>query len=799
MAFRVAARYTTQENKPVRHSLNNNEIAIPCGTLVIMSGLPGAGKSHLLKNAVGLVPEDRISMDALRLQLLGGLADLHGGRRQLAVRQDSNEAVFAICKSMVRERLRHGLTVVFDATNLNDIDRKGWVELADETGAPHLVVIVDTPLEQCIANMAGRDDWVHEKIIRDMNQPLANEPPAHITEAAKKSGKAVQITLPTGFERASRFNHVVVSSNAKLGFVNRELGSTKCDVIGDVHGLYDELLVLLAKAGWELVDGHLRHPDPERKLLFLGDLVDRGLKTLEVLELVKTAVDDGIAVCLLGNHEQKLLNFLAQARGDGVAVWGSYANAETGCMMLKLPAEQCQRLESFMRQMPAFVVHEDSKTAFVHGDMHRFDPMLSLKGDIVYGQGGWSRVDSDALYEERYAAGLNQYVLIRGHIPSTSEQEHVFSLERHAFQQGELMLLSFDAYLKGISQGMTPREAFKANLVTHACDFDFDAYSGQRFKLARAMESLVTRGLATRYFDDSKMLRGYKYAREVFWNHSWSSDPWLMKARGVVMDASGTIVSHPFDKVFNYTEEGAGVDLPEEAAIIEVEKLNGFLGICSRNPFTGELLLHTQGGFGGKFVDYIRGAMTPEQLGRTKGYLARSDVTLMFEVLHKDDPHIIEYATEELGLYLIGVRGKALEDQAWTEDKVDDAAAQMSYRRPKWQRTTKGQLLAKARRDGDGLVKHEGWMARLDTPAQPFLFKLKTPWYLVSKFLSRLSAGKWKHMYQNPEDFKRKGLDEEFFPVVDSLVKNRRVEDILAMDEAERLLTVRQLVIELID
>lgn len=778
--------------------MTKSHISIPSGTLVIMSGLPGAGKSHILKNSIGLDAGTCVSMDAMRIQLLGGLQDLSEGRELFRVRQDSNAAVFEICLTMVRERLRHGLTVVLDATNLNDLERKVWVETANTVGAEHLVLIVNTPLEECLKNMSSRIDWVSEETIRRMHQPAANPPPAHVMEAATRRGTTPEITLPVGLELTSSYNYEVVNSAVTLSFVSRELRGDKFDVIGDVHGLYVELLALLEKAGWRLVEGHLQHSDVERKLLFLGDLVDRGLHTLEVLELVKTAVDDGKAFCILGNHENKLLNFLQQSRGEGVGSWSSYANAESGCMMLKLPANQRKELEAFMLRMPAFFVHAGSKTAFVHGDMHRFDPRLSLKADAVYGQGGRGRGDSDALYEERYQKGLNEHTLVRGHIPNTSVQEHVFSLERHAFQKGELLLLRFDAYLASQAQGLTAREAFEANLVSQASDFDFDAYGAKRYKLGRAMESLVQRKLAVRYFDDEKLLRGFKYSREVFWNHSWSSDPWLMKARGLVLDPSGAIVSHPFDKVFNYTEEGAGADLPNDAAIIEIEKLNGFLGICSRNPFSGKLLMHTQGGFGGKHVDYIRELMTPEQTGRTLGYLASNDVTLMFEVLHKADPHIIEYTPEDMGLYLIGVRGKGFNDAAWTESEVDALAQALTYRRPKWMRTTKGQLMSKARRDGDGLVKHEGWMVRLDTEKQEFLFKLKTPYYLVSKFLSRLSDGRWKYLYQAPDSFK-KTLDEEFYPVVDSLIKNYRCQDILALDEGQRLATVRRLVIDLID
>lgn len=72
----------------------------------------------------------------------------------------------------------------------------------------------------------------------------------------------------------------------------------KVFVIGDIHGNFDLLTQLLEK--W--------NPE-EEKLLFLGDYVDRGPQSLQVLEKVKTLVENG-AIALMGNHEQLFLHWL---------------------------------------------------------------------------------------------------------------------------------------------------------------------------------------------------------------------------------------------------------------------------------------------------------------------------------------------------------------------------------------------------------------------------------------------------------------------------------------------------------
>ena len=85
------------------------------------------------------------------------------------------------------------------------------------------------------------------------------------------------------------------------------MGEHRIDVVGDVHGQLEALLALGRHLGYEVERGW-RHPDG-RALVFLGDLVDRGPASLRVVELVLSLVDEGRAVCLMGNHEYNLVGF----------------------------------------------------------------------------------------------------------------------------------------------------------------------------------------------------------------------------------------------------------------------------------------------------------------------------------------------------------------------------------------------------------------------------------------------------------------------------------------------------------
>ena len=80
----------------------------------------------------------------------------------------------------------------------------------------------------------------------------------------------------------------------------------KLDVVGDIHGENDALQALLAHLGYA-ADGS--HADG-RRLVFVGDLIDRGHDSPAVVETVMSLVNAGRAQCVLGNHELNIL------RGD---------------------------------------------------------------------------------------------------------------------------------------------------------------------------------------------------------------------------------------------------------------------------------------------------------------------------------------------------------------------------------------------------------------------------------------------------------------------------------------------------
>src|SRR5688572_14927294 len=91
------------------------------------------------------------------------------------------------------------------------------------------------------------------------------------------------------------------------------------DIIGDVHGCFEELQELLVLLGYKIertaddrkTFGFLVTPPPGRILLFVGDLVDRGPDTPSVLRLAMSMILAKTAYCVIGNHDNKLLRKLS--------------------------------------------------------------------------------------------------------------------------------------------------------------------------------------------------------------------------------------------------------------------------------------------------------------------------------------------------------------------------------------------------------------------------------------------------------------------------------------------------------
>jgi predicted kinase len=757
-------------------------------TLVLMSAIPASGKStFFVKNKI---PASMIvGADDIRLNLFEhGYQVLENSARK-DIRPNGDEYVFKIAALKVEARLSSGLTTFVDATLVDDTKRNFFASIAKKYNFKVVILAFDEELESVIARDLKREFPVGKKAIMRMAEDFQRDDegkPNSIHEL-----HVVDINTRTQFEESGG------------------LFSDKYDVIGDIHGCYDELIVLIKRLGYDLKEnGDCVHcTNSERKLIFLGDLVDRGLYSIKTLKFVKKLTIFKHKV-ILGNHDKKIVNFYKYYMRDGEVIKMHGETMPTILEFMKLPKVERDEIYEWLLALPEKLildtsvldtyvpsVHSDLKIAFCHAHICNFD-YHTPKENFVIGDSRERNIDVDGIYDELYLKGINEYKLIRGHIPLTStEQDSVISLDSHVCKGGNIHAIRLDKLVSNYRMNNKFNESDL--IITQEVEFTVDQLirDNKALELYRSMQEMKKLKLVRSDKDSTGLLEIYKYSKMVFFKKLWQKHHDLLKARGLVFDLSGQIVHHSFDKVFNYSEPNehlipTAVDIPDNKIVQAIVKLNGFLGGLTKHPILhNELLNVTSGSFGGDFTGYTMDLVKRNKhMGNLLKYFNKNpDISLMFEVIHEKDPHIIEYSESEYDIYLIGARGHKFDDKVLSEVEIDEIAKEIGLKRPNHFEMTFGELKK--------LVKEceiEGYMVR-DLDTEDYICKFKSPYYLVTKFLGRLSTNQVKFMFNSPEAFKKR-IDEEFFDIVDWITSEKTLDEFELMDGVKRIEYVRDLI-----
>lgn len=273
------------------------EIKVPELSLVVLIGVSGSGKSSFAKKL--FKPTEILSSDQCR-------AWVSDDENNQAATNDA----FDVLHYIADKRLKNGLLTVIDATNVQKSARKGLIELAKNHHCLPVAIVLDLPEKVCEERNQNRVDRnFGNHVIRRQAQDL------------KKSIKGLK---HEGFRHiyvlksAEEVNAVEVIKREKL-YNDKKEEKGPFDIIGDVHGCFQELEELLLKLGYQInrVEENTNNfgfeviAPENRKAIFLGDLIDRGPDSPSVLKLVMSMVNSGIAYCVPGNHDLKLQKYLS--------------------------------------------------------------------------------------------------------------------------------------------------------------------------------------------------------------------------------------------------------------------------------------------------------------------------------------------------------------------------------------------------------------------------------------------------------------------------------------------------------
>jgi protein phosphatase len=314
------------------------KLTIPELALVVLVGPSGAGKSTFARRH--FKPTEIVSSDTCR----GLVSD---DENSLAATKDA----FEVLHFIAQKRLAAGKLTVVDATNVQSEARKPLVELARQYHCLPVAIVLDLPEKICRERNEKRPD-------RDFGQHVIQRQSQQLRRSLKGLGR-------------EGFRHVFVLSSLEdvesASIERQQLWNDRkdehgpFDLIGDVHGCRSELETLLDRLGYELDTP--RHAQ-QRKVVFLGDLVDRGPDIPGVLRLVMKLVAAGVALCVPGNHDMKLLKKL---RGRDVQI--SHGLAASLEQLAREPPEFVAQVTEFLDGLVSHYVLDDGKLVVAHAGM----------------------------------------------------------------------------------------------------------------------------------------------------------------------------------------------------------------------------------------------------------------------------------------------------------------------------------------------------------------------------------------------------------------------------------------------
>jgi len=262
------------------------KIDIPELALVVLIGPSGAGKSTFARQH--FLPTEIISSDYCR----GLVSDDENN-------QAATKDAFEVLHFIAAKRLRAGKLTVIDATNVQPEARKPLVALAREYHCLPVALVLDMPERVCAdRNEVRADRNFGDHVIRNQRGQLHRS----MRSLDREGFRHVHV-----FRTPDELIDLEISRQPLWNNKKAEVGAL--DIIGDIHGCFDETIALLNLLGYKVspsADGYdLSHPEG-RKAVFVGDLVDRGPNSPEVIRLVMSATRAGTAYCVAGNHDVKL-------------------------------------------------------------------------------------------------------------------------------------------------------------------------------------------------------------------------------------------------------------------------------------------------------------------------------------------------------------------------------------------------------------------------------------------------------------------------------------------------------------
>jgi protein phosphatase len=317
---------------------------IPDLSLVVLIGASGSGKSTFARKHFKAT--EILSSDYCR----GLVSDDENN-------QAATKDAFEVLHFIAAKRLAAGKLTVIDATNVQPEARKPLVALARQYHCLPVAIVLNLPEKLCHERNQNRPDRAFgPHVVRQQTSQLRQS----LRNLQREGFRHVHVLNSREEIEASEFTREPLWNN-------RKSDHGPFDIIGDVHGCFDELTELLEKLDYTVSADGTCVPPEGRRLIFVGDLVDRGPKSPEVVRLVMDISRAGHALAVPGNHDIKLMRWL---QGKEVTVSHGLEKSIDQFGLYNLEHQGFkQEAEQFFDALVSHYVFDDGKLVVAHAGM----------------------------------------------------------------------------------------------------------------------------------------------------------------------------------------------------------------------------------------------------------------------------------------------------------------------------------------------------------------------------------------------------------------------------------------------
>jgi len=583
--------------------------------LLLFRGAPGCGKSTFIDQN-GLRPY-ALSADEIRLQCQSAQQTADG---RVEISQKNEKDVWNMLFKLLEIRMRNGEFTVIDATNSKTVEINRYKEMCDTYRYRIFCIdMTDLPIEECKRRNASR--------------PVLKQVPEYVID--KMYSRFGTQKIPSGVK--------VIKPEELDTIWMRQVDFSSYDKVvhvGDIHGCYTALMEYFK-------DGL----DDNTMYIFVGDLIDRGIENVEVVNWFTQIINKKNVLVLEGNHERWLW----------IYAHGGVGRSKEFELVTRKQLEEAhvdvKAIRQLYRKLGQCAWYKyDNKDVFVsHAGIAALPDNLSFMSteQMIKGVGNyddyetvadsWMRTTSDSQYQ------------IFGHRNTKASpmklRGRVYDLENDVEFGGHLRILELTH--NGFNEVEIKNNVFK----------EPEKIATQTELNISSIADVVLALRANKHVTEKQFgnISSFNFTRDAFYDKVWNEQ--TVKARGLYIDMLRMkVAARAYDKFFNINEMlETKFDMLKYSLNFPVTcyvKENGFLGIVSYDADNDDLFITTKsnptGNYAELFKNMLFSKMSEPSRDRMKEICKDKDVSFVFECVDmKNDPHVIEYPKSELFLLTI--------------------------------------------------------------------------------------------------------------------------------------------------